>query len=87
MLSLEFPRGYVSTTVTVLKPCYHPIGDTQGNICLNILKDKWSILYDVRTILLSMQSLLGEPDTYSPLNICWQPLEKPHSLYNVYFLV
>ncbi|XP_027719456.1 ubiquitin-conjugating enzyme E2 C-like isoform X2 [Vombatus ursinus] len=30
--------------------------------------DKWSALYDVRTILLSIQSLLGEPSIDSPLN-------------------
>ncbi|XP_036137085.1 ubiquitin-conjugating enzyme E2 C-like isoform X2 [Molossus molossus] len=41
---------------------------THGNICLDILKDKWSALYDVRTILLSIQSLLGEPNIDSPLN-------------------
>ncbi|XP_077857201.1 ubiquitin-conjugating enzyme E2 C-like isoform X2 [Macaca mulatta] len=42
--------------------------DTQGSICLDILKDKWSALYDVRTILLSIQSLLGKPNIDSPLN-------------------
>ncbi|XP_031208879.1 ubiquitin-conjugating enzyme E2 C-like isoform X2 [Mastomys coucha] len=71
-LSLEFPSGYPYNTPTVnvkfLTPCYHPNVDTQGNICLDILKDKWSALYDVRTILLSIQSLLGEPNTDSPLN-------------------
>ncbi|KAK7843462.1 ubiquitin-conjugating enzyme e2 19 [Quercus suber] len=30
--------------------------------------DKWSSAYDVRTILLSIQSLLGEPNISSPLN-------------------
>ncbi|CAB4065048.1 UBE2C [Lepeophtheirus salmonis] len=35
----------------------------------NILKEKWSALYEVRTILLSIQSLLGEPNNSSPLNI------------------
>ncbi|KAG8511610.1 Ubiquitin-conjugating enzyme E2 C [Galemys pyrenaicus] len=43
--------------------------DSQGNICLDILKDKWSALYDVRTILLSIQRLLGEPKIDSPLNM------------------
>lgn len=68
-LSLEFPSGSLtSPTVKFLTPCYHPSVDTQGNICLDILKDKWSALYDVRTILLSIQSLLGEPNIDSPLN-------------------
>ncbi|XP_039354521.1 ubiquitin-conjugating enzyme E2 C [Mauremys reevesii] len=69
-LSLEFPDGYPynAPTVKFLTPCYHPNVDTQGNICLDILKDKWSALYDVRTILLSIQSLLGEPNIESPLN-------------------
>ncbi|GAB2231740.1 hypothetical protein Droror1_Dr00010752 [Drosera rotundifolia] len=31
--------------------------------------EKWSSTYDVRTTLLSIQSLLGEPNTSSPLNI------------------
>ncbi|OXB50804.1 hypothetical protein ASZ78_009150, partial [Callipepla squamata] len=60
-LSLEFPSGYPYTAPTVrfLTPCYHPNVDAQGNICLDILKEKWSALYDVRTILLSIQSLLA----------------------------
>lgn len=79
-LSLEFPSGYPynAPTVRFLTPCYHPNVDTQGNICLDILKDKWSALYDVRTILLSIQSLLaggsargrhgtGPPTTGTPL--------------------
>ncbi|CDP07134.1 unnamed protein product [Coffea canephora] len=32
------------------------------------LQDKWSSAYDCRTILLSIQSLLGEPNNESPLN-------------------
>ncbi|XP_075409282.1 ubiquitin-conjugating enzyme E2 C-like isoform X3 [Tenrec ecaudatus] len=69
-LSLELPSGYPynAPTVKFLTLCYHPNVDTQGNICLDILKDKWSALYDVRTILLSIQSLLGEPNIDSPLN-------------------
>ncbi|KAJ6750769.1 hypothetical protein OIU85_001318 [Salix viminalis] len=48
--------------------CFHPNVDIYGNICLDILQDKWSSAYDVRTILLSIQSLLGEPNISSPLN-------------------
>jgi ubiquitin-protein ligase len=60
-LILEFPSGYPykAPLVKFDTPCYHPNVDHLGNICLDILKDKWSALYDVRTILLSIQSLLG----------------------------
>ncbi|XP_045193456.1 ubiquitin-conjugating enzyme E2 C-like [Mercenaria mercenaria] len=69
-LSLEFPSGYPyqAPTVKFETPCWHPNVDQSGNICLDILKEKWSALYDVRTILLSLQSLLGEPNNESPLN-------------------
>ncbi|CAG9813791.1 unnamed protein product [Phaedon cochleariae] len=69
-LSLQFPNSYPYTApiVKFITPCFHPNVDTSGNICLDILKDKWSALYDVRTILLSVQSLLSEPNIDSPLN-------------------
>ncbi|XP_068926861.1 ubiquitin-conjugating enzyme E2 C-like isoform X1 [Petaurus breviceps papuanus] len=89
-LSLEFPSSYPynAPTVKFVTPWYHPNVDTQGNIFLDILKDKSSALYDVRTILLSIQSVLGEPNIDSPLNThaaelwtnptafkntCWKP--------------
>ncbi|XP_011504389.1 PREDICTED: ubiquitin-conjugating enzyme E2 C [Ceratosolen solmsi marchali] len=69
-LTLEFPHSYPysAPVVRFMTPCFHPNVDNVGNICLDILKDKWSALYDVRTILLSIQSLLGEPNNDSPLN-------------------
>ncbi|XP_025240017.1 ubiquitin-conjugating enzyme E2 C-like isoform X2 [Theropithecus gelada] len=39
-----------------------------GGYPYNAPTDKWSALYDIRTILLSIQSLLGEPNIDSPLN-------------------
>ncbi len=60
-LRLEFPAGYpyAAPAVRFTTPCFHPNVDKHGNICLDILKEKWSALYEVRTILLSIQSLLG----------------------------
>lgn len=70
-LQLEFPNSYpyAAPLVKFVTPCFHPNVDISGAICLDILKDKWSALYDVRTILLSIQSLLGEPNNESPLNV------------------
>ncbi|KAH7424274.1 hypothetical protein KP509_11G000500 [Ceratopteris richardii] len=69
-LSMRFPTEYPFKPPTVKfdTPCFHPNVDQYGNICLDILQDKWSSAYDVRTILLSIQSLLGEPNNDSPLN-------------------
>nr|CAD1828386.1 unnamed protein product [Ananas comosus var. bracteatus] len=69
-LSLSFPSDYPfkPPKVKFETPCFHPNVDLYGNICLDILQDKWSSAYDVRTILLSIQSLLGEPNNDSPLN-------------------
>jgi ubiquitin-conjugating enzyme E2 C len=60
-LSLSFPGQYpyCPPVVKFVTPIFHPNVDDHGNICLDILKEKWSALYDVRTVLLSIQSLLG----------------------------
>jgi ubiquitin-conjugating enzyme E2 C len=69
-LSLKFPAEYpfVAPTIKFVTPCFHPNVDTHGNICLDILKEKWSAAYSVETILVSLRSLLGEPNNDSPLN-------------------
>ncbi|KAF2585562.1 hypothetical protein F2Q70_00036919 [Brassica cretica] len=69
-LSLAFSNDYPfkPPKVKFETCCFHPNVDLYGNICLDILQDKWSSAYDVRTILLSIQSLLGEPNISSPLN-------------------
>lgn len=43
-LSLRFTSEYPfkPPTVRFETPCFHPNVDTFGNICLDILKDKWS---------------------------------------------
>ncbi|TVU05189.1 hypothetical protein EJB05_48343, partial [Eragrostis curvula] len=67
-LSFTSDYPYKPPKVRFDTPCFHPNVDVHGNICLDILQDKWSSAYDVRTILLSIQSLLGEPNNDSPLN-------------------
>lgn len=70
-LSLGFPAEYPfkAPAVRFETPCFHPNVDAHGNICLDILKEKWSAAYSVRTVLLSVQALLGEPNNESPLNV------------------
>lgn len=87
-LSLQFPNSYPYTAPVVkfITDCFHPNIDTSGNICLDILKDKWSALYDVRTILLSIQALLGEPNIDSPLNTLAAELWRNPAEYKKYVL-
>jgi len=70
-MAISFPSNYPysSPAIKFDTPCYHPNVDiNSGAICLDILQDKWSAVYSVQTVLLSLQSLLGEPNNASPLN-------------------
>merc|ERR1740139_540968 len=69
-LSLEFPDSYPSSPpkVKFVTPMFHPNVYTSGDICLDILQDKWSAIYNVSTILLSIQSLLNDPNCNSLAN-------------------
>ncbi|GIX99216.1 ubiquitin-conjugating enzyme E2 C [Caerostris darwini] len=82
-LKMEFPNNYPynAPQVRFSTPCFHPNVDEHGNICLDILKEKWTALYDVRTILLSLQSLLSEPNIESPLNLQAAQMWKDQTTY------
>lgn len=67
-ISFPFDYPYSAPTIKFVSPMWHPNVDMSGNICLDILKEKWSAVYNVQTVLLSLQSLLGEPNNSSPLN-------------------
>lgn len=42
--------------------------DNLGRICLDILKKNWSPALQIKSVLLSIQSLLSEPNPDDPLN-------------------
>jgi ubiquitin-protein ligase len=53
--------------VKMMTKCCHPdVRDT--HICVDILNSAWSPALGVTQILLSLSSLLSEPNTASPLN-------------------
>lgn len=55
--------------VSFISEMFHPNIYPNGDLCLDILKNRWSPSYDVLGILLSIQSLLNDPNTKSPANL------------------
>lgn len=69
-LSMEFTEEYPNKAPNVrfLTKMFHPNIYNNGLICLDILQNQWSPIYDVSAILTSIQSLLCDPNPSSPAN-------------------
>ena len=69
-LILEFGEDYPNKPpkVKFLTKMFHPNIYNDGSICLDILSNMWSPVYDISSILTSVQSLLCDPNTKSPAN-------------------
>eukprot|EP00038_Savillea_parva_P009477 m.183792 g.183792 ORF g.183792 m.183792 type:complete len:167 (+) comp15941_c0_seq1:295-795(+) len=69
-LILEFSDDYPNKApkVRFVSDMFHPNVYADGQICLDILQNRWSPTYNVGGILASIQSLLDEPNPNSPAN-------------------
>ncbi|CAA3027676.1 Ubiquitin-conjugating enzyme E2 2 [Olea europaea subsp. europaea] len=69
-LTLQFTEDYPNKPpiVRFVSRMFHPNIYADGSICLDILQNQWSPIYDVAAILTSIQSLLCDPNPNSPAN-------------------
>lgn len=68
-LHIEIPTGYPFSPpkVKFITSVYHANVDQNGMICLDVLKGAWSPSLTIEKILLSISSLLNDPNPDDPL--------------------
>jgi ubiquitin-conjugating enzyme E2 A len=67
-LTFKFPDEYPNKCPTVVfkSHMFHPNIYADGRICLDLLNTQWSPVYDIWAILISIRSLLCNPNPLSP---------------------
>ncbi|KAI5165670.1 ubiquitin-conjugating enzyme E2 A [Nematocida sp. ERTm5] len=69
-LKLTFTESYPQhpPEISFISDMFHPNIYPNGELCLDILKNRWNSAYGIGQALLCIQSLLNDPNTNSPAN-------------------
>lgn len=69
-LDISLSDNYPASPLTIkfITPIQHVNVNNNGDICMDILKNNWSSSINIRAVLISLISLLGNPNTDDPLN-------------------
>ena len=70
-LEILFPNNYPfkPPKIKFITRIFHPNINRYGNICLDILDKQWSPALTINKVLLSISSLLSDPNADDPLDV------------------
>ena len=69
-VDIKLPENYPYSPMIVkfITPIQHVNVNKNGDICMDILKDEWSSSQNIQSILISIISLMRDPNIKDPFN-------------------